>query len=777
MAAGLPNNPSSKGVIVHLRKTAALLAGLFLAHPLLAAPDTAPVALSAAATPAGVMPVQVSAAALQAARCRLDLGDLHLTLVRDRLVAGALATRWEGHLESDPHRHVVLEAGADGMTGALDLPGMPLRLGHANHRQWLLPAVMEELAADVAPEIFLPRALSTSAADVTPGVTPGGLTVPASAPDKPADVAFPVSLNLAQLANLAPGQQAVLATDQDRYQVTYDQSAVSPDGHTTWMGHLSQYGNDYPVTLTYGPDGSSTGTIMLPQGELLLAGRTGNEWLVDTAASGIRHNPTAKDGDAMAPALTAASGAAAHAAAGGVGQGVAQGGATAGSTGTTAPAPATAAGTTTPTTTTTTTTVDVLVLYTPGLVTRYGGASGAANRIAYFIATANKAYADSGVAMTLRLVGTQQVSLSDTTTNAQTLNDLGSAAGPFAGIPALRNKLGADGVVLVRPFYMNGQGGNCGIAWVGGYNLTPIKNSSESAYAVVSEGTDMGHSAYYCTDYTFAHELGHNMGLMHDRATVASQGGGVGALPYAYGYGRQGTFGTIMSYDFPVVGRFSNPADKSCASGPCGVVETDTANSANNVKALGLTKDAFAGYRGTVTASQVSVAGVVTVDGKAASGIAVTANGSVCATTAANGAYACTFAPGYTGTLSLLAPAHVTFTPPSVALANVQASTTQNFSGVTAPVQPQTVTVSGAVTVNGKAAAGTVVKAGTVACTVVAASGAYSCTLAYGFTGNLTVSVGSQNFPPLPLKNLTVSETVNFTAQTSTGKGMVLSSH
>lgn len=732
-----------------LRLLCGLLAGVSACLPTLAVAGNAPVALYTLSLPNSATPVVVTPTTLFGAqRLSLALGGREVTLVRENLTNAHGTLHWEGHLEGQPGRRAVFDANAEGVTGSLDLPGLPLRLGYADHQQWLLPATEEQVRADAAPEIFVTRNVTTAGSTLTPG----GNSQP-GADEKPADVAYPVSLNLAALSNLAPGQLAVLTTDSDRYQISFDTTLVSPDGHATWVGHLTQYGTDYPVLLHYGPDGSATGSITVPQGELLLSGASGKEWLIDTAASGIRHNPTAKDGDAAVPTAF-------HGAAEGEQKGL-----VAGATVTT-PAHSTAAAATPTTPTATGSTVDVLVLYTPGLVSRYGTDAGANNRLDYFIAMANKAYADSGVAITLRKVGTQVVNLTDANSNEAQLNALSAGSGAFSAIPALRNKLGADAVVLVRPFYMNGQGGNCGIAWVGGYGLSPMKASSESAFAVVSEGTDVQKSGYFCTDYTFAHELGHNMGLMHDRVTVASQGGGVGAFPYAYGYGRQGVFGTIMSYDYPVLGRFSSPTDRSCNGGACGVVETDTANSANNAKALGITRIDFADYRSATVVGQVSVAGVISVDGRAAAGVQVLANGSVCGTSAANGAYACSFAPGYTGTLSLGAVANVSFSPSSFAVSKLTASALQNFTGVSAPAKPVTFTIMGTVTINGRAPVNTTISAGTTGCTSNAMNGAYSCTVNSGWAGNLVITVKGLTPFAIPVKAVTQNLRVDVSTRT-----------
>ena len=68
--------------------------------------------------------------------------------------------------------------------------------------------------------------------------------------------------------------------------------------------------------------------------------------------------------------------------------------------------------------------------------------------------------------------------------------------------------------------------------------------SADCAYSVVSDGSD-GH--YYCTEYSFAHELSHNMGNAHDRDHADSPR----SFPYSYGYDVAGdsAFGNIMSYD------------------------------------------------------------------------------------------------------------------------------------------------------------------------------------------------------------------------------------
>jgi hypothetical protein len=72
---------------------------------------------------------------------------------------------------------------------------------------------------------------------------------------------------------------------------------------------------------------------------------------------------------------------------------------------------------------------------------------------------------------------------------------------------------------------------------------------------------------YYCSNYTLAHEIGHILGATHDRLHANVPG----KYDYSYGYGINGRFGDIMSYDDPEVGLYANPALVQCDGLPCGI--------------------------------------------------------------------------------------------------------------------------------------------------------------------------------------------------------------
>jgi len=226
--------------------------------------------------------------------------------------------------------------------------------------------------------------------------------------------------------------------------------------------------------------------------------------------------------------------------------------------------------------------IDVLVLYNGTFASENSGA--VSTRIDHLMSLTNQAYLDSEVAMQVRLVGTQQISYTNSSLNSTALRAITNDTISGIDISALRDQTGADLVVIIRPFDYSSHS-SCGNAWL---------NSSLYAaygYSAVSDGHDIGGSNYYCSDTSFAHELGHNMGLTHD---YANAGGGTGSHSYSYGYGINGTFGSIMSYLNPTVEVFSNPNISICNGHTCGTAAYDAARS------LVLDKDIISNFKNEV---------------------------------------------------------------------------------------------------------------------------------------------------------------------------------
>jgi hypothetical protein len=182
--------------------------------------------------------------------------------------------------------------------------------------------------------------------------------------------------------------------------------------------------------------------------------------------------------------------------------------------------------------------------------------------------------------MRLRLVTARVVNYTETSANSTALGALTGGSGVFSNVRALRDQYGADLVTLLRPFKYAAQQ-TCGTSWLNGASGSML--SSYFGFSVAGDGRD---GSAYCTDYAMVHEMGHNMGSSHDRANAGSPG----KFPYSYGYGVSSQFGSIMSYQNPRIGIFSNPRINLCNGYPCGIDSTspaaaDNAQSLNNVAA------------------------------------------------------------------------------------------------------------------------------------------------------------------------------------------------
>lgn len=277
-------------------------------------------------------------------------------------------------------------------------------------------------------------------------------------------------------------------------------------------------------------------------------------------------------------------------------------------------------------------TVDLLVGYTEGFAANLGGDSQALTRIAHLVDLANQAYSASGVDGRLRVVRAIKVNYPDATSNRTALYELTGVqctAGTGSSLPdqslnctrvgspaalqplaQARDTFGADVVTLLRRFE-SPESQSCGLGWLLGAGQREITNA-DAAYAmsVISDTSSEG----TCRDDTLAHEIGHNMGLQHNReaaqGTDDTNGDGnlldpeeYGRFPYSFGYSTgtgSGNFYTVMSVRRTgQVGYlvFSNPSITTCGGLPCGV-----ADQADNARALRLTMPIIAGFRATVVA-------------------------------------------------------------------------------------------------------------------------------------------------------------------------------
>ena len=194
--------------------------------------------------------------------------------------------------------------------------------------------------------------------------------------------------------------------------------------------------------------------------------------------------------------------------------------------------------------------VTLLVYYTQALEDEYGINTEA--MIQANLDLAKDAYIDSDTEINLQVAILKKVPTGSLLSAADTtdLSDLLDKLSADGLVRYERQVYNADAVTVFSKYPDNGAG--CGLASV----PTSTTSTLVEAYSAVFI-KPVGGSGYYCSDLSFAHELGHNFGCFHDNENVS---GGVPMYVYAYGYDVVNEFGTIMSYDGPEISFFSNPS-------------------------------------------------------------------------------------------------------------------------------------------------------------------------------------------------------------------------
>ncbi len=211
--------------------------------------------------------------------------------------------------------------------------------------------------------------------------------------------------------------------------------------------------------------------------------------------------------------------------------------------------------------------IDVMVVYTPMAKLREGGRAAIETLIDLLVAETNQAYANSGVIHRINLVLKEEV---DYTEDSNYDVDLRRLRRDFDGymdhIHELRDLYAADLVHLV-----------VGIRYAAACGVAPAVGGDESRGFALTP--------FHCGALAFAHELGHNMGLHHDRYVVGNPGrwanyGYVNQRAFEPGAPESSRWRTIMSYSDQCskVGDFycewllyfSNP-EKSYNGDPMGV--------------------------------------------------------------------------------------------------------------------------------------------------------------------------------------------------------------
>ncbi len=251
--------------------------------------------------------------------------------------------------------------------------------------------------------------------------------------------------------------------------------------------------------------------------------------------------------------------------------------------------------------------IDVAVVYTPTARDFKGGTSAIKDEIDLMVAEVNGAYAASGVHQRIVLVAAQEVAYTEVgpfdIVRLERKTD-----GHMDGVHAMRDEVEADAVVLLAKW---AESSVSGIAPL----MSTVSNDFEKrAFAAVNIES---------STLTMAHELGHIMGLLHDRYLECDASAcDPAAYPYSYGYVNQEAFEdgapesarwrTIMSYDnqcganggtCTLLARFSNPHQLYPGYGgdPLGVPGSEVTNEVEGptdaARSLNQTRETVAGFR------------------------------------------------------------------------------------------------------------------------------------------------------------------------------------
>ena len=244
--------------------------------------------------------------------------------------------------------------------------------------------------------------------------------------------------------------------------------------------------------------------------------------------------------------------------------------------------------------------IDVMVVYTPAARISQGGAAAMNSLINLGVAETNNAYANSQVAQRVRLVYTGEVNYAEVNFSTDLARLQGTTGGFMDDVHRLRDLYGADLVSLWGNY-----SGACGLS-----NLMLDESAS-----FASQGFSVVDRNCATSNFSFGHELGHNMGLQHDvfdgnsGTTVTPEGSTITVpINYAHGYvDLSNRFRSVMAISAqcdaqvpaiscPRIPYFSNPNVYYSSA-------TTGNTNAQEFKALNDTRETTANFRTSVNLS------------------------------------------------------------------------------------------------------------------------------------------------------------------------------
>ena len=246
--------------------------------------------------------------------------------------------------------------------------------------------------------------------------------------------------------------------------------------------------------------------------------------------------------------------------------------------------------------------IDVAVVYTPVARQIAGGTAEIEADIDLMMAETNQAFLDGGVTQRVALVSREEVEYTESGDSNLDLGRLGNPSdGHMDEVHAIRDRAGADLVHLIL-------------------DMTDFRGLAgfPRPFSLTCAG---------CDAWIFAHELGHNMGLHHDRYVEHTR-----SFPYSHGYVNQRAFAdgapesarwkTIMAYTRQCEDsgflcdellRFSNP-NQTYLGDPLGVPGDERTSAvdgpADAVRVLNFTRHSVAGFRPGASGNRLTLSSI-----------------------------------------------------------------------------------------------------------------------------------------------------------------------
>ncbi len=172
--------------------------------------------------------------------------------------------------------------------------------------------------------------------------------------------------------------------------------------------------------------------------------------------------------------------------------------------------------------------VDVMIAYTPPVLAALGSVAAVEAHAQAAVDASNTAFINSAMTVRFRLVAMMPVAHSD---SHSLEDDLAWLSGD-PEVSARRDAVGADLVSLL----VEDGGGGCGL---GAGMRSPGPSFADSAFQVTVRSCAV-------SNFSYAHEHGHNMGMEHDAANGPSPE--MASYPWSFGHTVDGSYRTVMSY-------------------------------------------------------------------------------------------------------------------------------------------------------------------------------------------------------------------------------------